>query len=214
MPQTCTEFQFHAETHAADQLDPALAVAVRRHLAECTDCRVQHQRTRRLIALLQLKRHEQPPPGYFENFLTEFHRRQQTAAQPVWRRVFLPATVPIPFTSTFKWALSGACGIGLVAGLIWLSWVTNRDALQSSTAVGIELRHEYVASPATPSPLASRSPTVELTIALDSRADDPGLVDGLLTASSLPVRNQPTVPRYVLDRIPVTTVRFDPSADF
>jgi hypothetical protein len=27
--------------------------------------------------LLRLKRFEQPPPGYFENFLHEFHRRQQ-----------------------------------------------------------------------------------------------------------------------------------------
>src|SRR6476659_8280355 len=37
--------------------------------------------------LLRLKRHEQPPPGYFDNFLHEFHRRQRNELlkEPVWR---------------------------------------------------------------------------------------------------------------------------------
>src|SRR5437763_13202527 len=37
--------------------------------------------------LLRLKKYEQPPPGYFENFLHEFHRRQrdELLREPVWR---------------------------------------------------------------------------------------------------------------------------------
>jgi hypothetical protein len=37
--------------------------------------------------LLRLKRYEQPPPGYFDNFLHEFHRRQRAELlrQPLWR---------------------------------------------------------------------------------------------------------------------------------
>lgn len=37
--------------------------------------------------LLRLKRFEQPPPGYFDNFLHEFHRRQRNELlrQPLWR---------------------------------------------------------------------------------------------------------------------------------
>lgn len=39
--------------------------------------------------LLRLKRFEQPPPGYFENFLHEFHRRQrdELLRQPLWKIV-------------------------------------------------------------------------------------------------------------------------------
>ncbi len=40
-----------------------------------------------IAGLLRLKRYEQPPPAYFENFLTEFHRRQrdELLLQPPWR---------------------------------------------------------------------------------------------------------------------------------
>ncbi len=40
-----------------------------------------------ITKLLRLKRYEQPPPGYFENFLHEFHRRQrdELLQQPLWR---------------------------------------------------------------------------------------------------------------------------------
>jgi hypothetical protein len=42
-----------------------------------------------IAQLLRLKRYEQPPPDYFENFLHEFHRRQRERdelfRQPLWR---------------------------------------------------------------------------------------------------------------------------------
>src|SRR6478736_9763285 len=40
--------------------------------------------------LLRLKKYEQPPPAYFDNFLHEFHRRQrdELLREPLWRIAF------------------------------------------------------------------------------------------------------------------------------
>src|ERR1700745_3548911 len=40
-----------------------------------------------IARLLRLKRYEQPPPAYFENFLHEFHARPRVELlpQPLWR---------------------------------------------------------------------------------------------------------------------------------
>ena len=52
------------------------------------DCKKMDEFNDNEIArLLRLKRYEQPPPAYFENFLHEFHRRQrdELLRQPLWR---------------------------------------------------------------------------------------------------------------------------------
>jgi hypothetical protein len=43
-----------------------------------------------IAQLLRLKRYQQPPANYFENFLSEFRRRQrdELLRQPVWRICF------------------------------------------------------------------------------------------------------------------------------
>lgn len=40
--------------------------------------------------LLRLKRYEQPPPGYFEDFVSEFHRRQrrELMKRPAWEMMW------------------------------------------------------------------------------------------------------------------------------
>ena len=57
-----------------------------------------------LQRLLRLKRHETPPPAYFEDFMAEFHRRQreELLRRPLWRLALdrLEAAMP-NFSPTF-----------------------------------------------------------------------------------------------------------------
>src|SRR3954470_13663599 len=68
-----------------------------------------------ISALLRLKRYEQPPPGYFENFLHEFHRRQrdELLKEPLWRNGLKPSHVfmlrlNVPALSSYPAAVTAA----------------------------------------------------------------------------------------------------------
>jgi len=96
-----------------------LATELRRHLDECTDCRVLRQRAVRLRQLLALKRYEQPPPAYFNNFVADFHRRLEAdAISPTWRQR-LAETVRIEWTPLWRYGLAGVCGAVFALGFAW-----------------------------------------------------------------------------------------------
>ena len=86
----CLKAQQLAEDCGKGRLPDRLCRDVSQHLTDCTDCRVAVQRAAKLQRVLALKRHEQPRPEYFENFLSEFHRRQQAGTRVDigwWERV-------------------------------------------------------------------------------------------------------------------------------
>jgi hypothetical protein len=161
--------------------------------------------------LLRLKRYEQPPPGYFENFLHEFHRRQrdELLRQPLWSvmwqrlsdslfRLNLPSLTSMP----------AAAAAVLVCALVITLKVQQAPQGQSvAVAEGAApVSHQSVleqlsAEPAVDhftlsSPISSRSLGPDLSRQLNERA--------YTHRTSSP-------PRYVLDRLPVS---YEPSFNF
>ena len=70
-----------------------------------------------LQKLLRLKRHEAPPPGYHEDFLREFQRRQSRAVLhvPLWRIVWDRVTAAITPVDAPRFAYAAAAAIVLFA---------------------------------------------------------------------------------------------------
>lgn len=70
-----------------------------------------------LQALLRLKRHETPPPGYFDDLLHRVHKRQreEMLRRPAWR-IF--AGRVRAFFSSFDWNYAGSMAAILVIGVV------------------------------------------------------------------------------------------------
>ena len=93
-----------------------------------------------IARLLRLKRYEQPPPAYFENFLSEFRRRQrdELLRQPPWRTWFERAhgfAVQCNVRSLASYAAGIAAAVACVAIIsitIYQQPDTNQFAVQRS----------------------------------------------------------------------------------
>jgi hypothetical protein len=68
-----------------------------------------------IARLLRLKRYEQPPPDYFENFLHEFRRRQgdEFLRQPAWR-IWFERARPVAVQCTVRSLAAYAAAIAAV----------------------------------------------------------------------------------------------------
>jgi hypothetical protein len=154
-----------------------------------------------IARLLRLKRYEQPPPDYFENFLHEFHRRQrdEMLRQPLWR-ICLERAHGLMLRLDVR---SLASYPAAVAAVLVCAAVISLKIYQQPEAARVALQSPPVLS-------APAKAEEELTLA------SPGIVR---------IRTQPlrsfnesaqthraaAPPRYVLDSVPVSyepTFRF------
>lgn len=162
--------------------------------------------------LLRLKRYEQPPPGYFEDFLHEFHRRQrdELLRQPVWSvlwsrlsdslfRLNIPSLTSVPAAVT---------AVLLCAAVISLKIyqepsASNVAMVETAPAV---LQHESVLDQMSAQRVAD---SFSLSSPLSSRSIGPALSRQM--NDSAYTQQASTPPRYVLDRLPVS---YEPSFNF
>ena len=161
--------------------------------------------------LLRLKNYEQPPPGYFENFLHEFHRRQrdELLRQPVWSVLWQRFSdslfrLNIPSLTSYPAALAAVLVCAAVISLKVYQMpqspggalVDNRAPFSNESVID-QMQAERVADNFTlSSPLSTRSLGPDL-----SRQ----------TNESAYTHRATTPPRYVLDRLPVS---YEPSFNF
>jgi hypothetical protein len=144
--------------------------------------------------LLRLKRHEQPPPGYFEDFLHEFHRRQrdELSREPLWR-IFLQRTrdfvfrLNVPALTSYPATAAAVLVCAAVISLkVYQGPGIEKVAVQTQPAVTTTVQDS---SWSLSSPVATRDL-------------DPKLLRNVSYSSH--VHRAVTPPRYVLDSTPVS----------
>jgi hypothetical protein len=154
---------------------------------------------RDIATLLRLKKFEQPPPGYFEDFLHEFHRRQRDdlLREPLWRICLERAhdfmfKLNVPSLTSYP---AAATALLIFAAVISLkvyetprpNFAENRQVLSIPAKSDAEWT---LASPVSATRVLSTKP---------------------LRSNSMLPTHRATQPRYVLDSVPVSydsTFRF------
>lgn len=152
-----------------------------------------------IATLLRLKRHEQPPPSYFDNFLHEFHRRQRAELlrQPLWRLALQRAQdfmfqVNVPSLTSYPVA---AAAILVCAAVLSLKVY---QAPQESSYAAMTAHQPdaiTVSSPAHAGWSLTSNPIA---------AHDIGSMPLRTSNDSVRTRRLAAPPRYVLDSTPVS----------
>lgn len=128
--------------------------------------------------LLRMKRYEQPPPGYFEDFVQEFHRRQRAELlrRPTWKIVWDRISAIAPGFRVPQYAYATIAALAVCASVVIMS---PRSVSPTNTLAKADTGAPAIS-------LTSRPVTIGDTLPVSARAD-----------GSLP-------PHYVLQARPVS----------
>src|SRR5207302_6176015 len=157
--------------------------------------------------LLRLKKYEQPPADYFENFLHEFHRRQrdELLRQPLWR-ICVDRARDFVFglnLGTLTSYPAAATAVLVCAAVISFKiYQTPQPASFAAQDRQLEHRQVFAAPPSTNEEWTLASPATTRFFTAQSLRN---------STESAHTHRAATPPRYVLDSVPVsyeTTFKF------
>jgi hypothetical protein len=213
----CKKVQQLFDDLAHDRLAPDVEMQVRRHLTDCTDCRVIEQRSARLQRLLALKRYEQPSPEYFDNFLSEFHSRISAEARRTswWEHTLerIDSLLSIGSLRMGRYGFAGAMGLAVVMSVMWMDARDTGD-LAGTIASTASSTPSYVFADAmlpppysTPVSIAAPLSGLSHVAPADYQPAMAGSVN--MDSTPAPADAESSAPRYVLDRLSVTPASYD-----
>jgi hypothetical protein len=139
----------------------------------------------KIARLLRLKRYEQPPPDYFENFLHEFRRRQrdELLRQPSWR-IWFERAQEFAFRPNVRLLAVYPAGI---AAAVACAAVISITIYQQPDTTRFEVQS---------SPVPTRSPNTEKELELAPPVLIPAFdtQPAVLPANSRAIRMRPVLP--------------------
>ncbi len=142
-----------------------------------------------LQALLRLKRHEQPPPGYYENLLDRVHRRQreELLRRPAWQIAFERIRA---FFAPLRmdWRHAGSMAALLVAGVFAI-----RIAIPERSAGPSQVAQAAAKSSI---PASEEGPLISL---------QPGKMPSIVSNTNRRIQHDPDAPvRFIIDTQPAS----------
>jgi hypothetical protein len=147
-----------------------------------------------ISALLRLKRHELPPPGYFDRLLDDVHRRQRSELlrQPLWKIALERMQTYFGEHSMGPVSYAGAMAAVVLSGVLAVTYFTPAHEQRGGAQPLANLAAAH-----SPAPAQRPDPRVANTF--------------VRSVPSAPIPTPRNGPRYVIDARPVS---FDPSFNF